>query len=121
MAEQQAILDDLDWIEVVEIPRSEHLNQLLDKVDRGEAEAIMLALELKADFLIIDERKGRAIAKTYDIPIIGLLGILVLAKKEGLLPNVRLYLEKLKNEIGFRISENLYRLILKEAGESDQV
>lgn len=114
---QKEIIDNSPWIETVQITASELLNKLTGKIDKGEAEAIVLAIELTPDYLIIDELKGRKIAKAYDIEIIGLLGILVLAKKHGLIENVGKYLERLKNEIGFRISEELYKIILKESDE----
>ena len=113
----QQIIDSSDWIEVVKIAESRVLNELIEIIDIGEAEAIVLSIELKPNYLIIDELKGRRIAKEYNIEIIGLLGILMLSKKEGLVEMVKPYLEKLKNDIGFRISEKLYEYILAEVGE----
>lgn len=55
----------------------------------------------------------------YNIEVIGLLGILVLSKEEGLIESVSQYLTVLKNEIGFRISDKLYDVILKKANEKD--
>jgi len=117
--DQKEIIDNSSWIETVQITNSQFLNNLSSKIDRGEAEAIVLAIELAPNYLIIDELKGRKIAKAYNINIIGLLGILVLAKKQGLIESVGKYLERLKNEIGFRISKELHNIILKEAGEGE--
>lgn len=114
---QKEIIDDSPWIEIVQITNSELLGNFAGKIDKGEAEAIVLAIELSPDYLIIDELKGRSIAKAYEIKIIGLLGVLVLAKKQGLIENVGKHLERLRDEIGFRISEELYEIILKESGE----
>ena len=79
----------------------------------------MLAIELNPDYLIIDELLGREMAKAYNIEVIGLLGILVLSKEEGLIESVSQHLTILKNEIGFRISDKLYDIILKKANEKD--
>jgi predicted nucleic acid-binding protein len=51
----------------------------------GEREAIGLASELKADFLLIDERQGRAVAEARGIAVIGVLGVLIRASEKGLL------------------------------------
>lgn len=114
---QKKIIDNNDWIKVVEIKNQVLYHELRQTLDQGESEAIVLALEINSDFLIIDEAKGRKIARSYGIKIIGLLGILVLAKEEGLINKIKPYLEDLKNNIGFRVSENLFEEILNQAGE----
>lgn len=86
-------------------------------LDIGEAEGIALALELEADLLLIDERLGRMTAKYFDLEILGLLGILVQAKQEGLINEIRPLLDQLRFEIGFRISKQLYREVLRLAQE----
>jgi predicted nucleic acid-binding protein len=53
---------------------------------KGEAEAITLYKEKSADFLLIDEKKGRKVAEYYDVKIIGTIGLLLKAKQEGLYP-----------------------------------
>lgn len=100
-----------------EISQREYFVKLLKTLDPGEAEAIVLAIELKADALLIDEKKGRKIAQEHGIIITGLLGILVDAKEEKLLRNVKPVLDKLVFEIGFRISPGLYQDILKKIKE----
>lgn len=90
------------------------LNQPLDL---GEAEAIALAVEIKADRLLIDESLGRGIAETYTLKIRGILGILVNAKEQGLLTAVKPLLNDLIEIAGFRVSNALYERILQTAGE----
>ncbi len=56
----------------------------LSQLDEGERQAIQLALELKADLLIIDERAGREAAIQLNLPVIGTLGILEKAAERGI-------------------------------------
>lgn len=85
----------------------------------GEAEAIILAEELAADFLLIDESEGRAIARRRGLPIIGLLGVLLRAKREGFVPAIAPTLEALMTLGEFWVSEQVRNQVLADAGESD--
>lgn len=114
---QAKLLLNCNWIVVKTVKNITKVQELTEILDLGEAEAIVLAKECKADLLIIDERHGRYVAKENDLEIIGLLGILVRAKQEGLLLNLKPHLDKLVNEIGFRVSKKLYQLILKSVNE----
>jgi predicted nucleic acid-binding protein len=91
--------------------------QIDNNLDVGESEAICLALELSADFLVIDERLGRKEAKQKGLKIIGVLGILLVAKNKGLIPKIKPVLNQLINEANFRVSPILYQQILKDARE----
>jgi len=99
-------------------PKNESLiDSLRQTLDSGEAEGIALALEVNADLLLIDERLGRMTAKYFDIEIIGLLGILIQAKQEGFIDQIKPLVDQLRFEIGFRISSQLYQEILRLASE----
>lgn len=117
LPDQITLIDKIDWIAVVSIENQSLFNELIQYLDPGEAESIVLALETKADLLLIDERKGRRIAKEYGILITGLLGVLLEAKSLGLVTALKPLLEKLKQEAGFRIGSELLREVLKKAGE----
>ena len=117
LSAQKKIIDSQKWIKVVEIQNQVLYEKLRESLDKGESEAIVLALELDSDFLIIDEAKGRKIARSYGIRIIGLLGILVLAKEEGLISQIKPYLKELRDKMGFRVSDKLYEQILSQVGE----
>lgn len=93
------------------------VDSLRQTLDNGEAQAIALALELSADLLLIDERLGRMTARYFDLEIIGLLGILVQAKQDGLIDQIKPLMDELRFEIGFRISTQLYQEILGLAQE----
>ncbi len=114
---QKDEIDNRTWIFIKDVENSIEVNELEDKLDIGEAEAIVLAKELKAAFLIIDERKGRKIAEEKGLHIVGLLGVLISAKTKGYLKELKPLLDKLVYEIGFRVSEKLYKKILEEVGE----
>ena len=58
-------------------------------MDKGEAEAIALAVELKADYLLMDERNGRLAARQAGLPVTGVLGILLKAKLEGAIASLQ--------------------------------
>lgn len=99
-------------------PKNVQLVELLsENLDPGESQAIVLATELKADLLLMDEREGTAIARQMGLKATGLLGILIEAKKQGLLPAIRPVLLELRRDAGFWLSENLERQVLESVGE----
>lgn len=105
------------WIKVH--PLSSSIDTLLMTVlDTGEASVIQLAGETKANYVLIDERKGRKIARDiFGFKVIGTARILVEAKKKGILnSSVGDALSRLK-ESGYWIHDNIVRAALREAGE----
>lgn len=114
---QQSIIENTSWI-FIEKPHNERLVKILEaNLDPGEAAAIVLALELKSDFLIMDERKGRAKAEEMGLKIIGVLGILLQAKQMGAIGSVKELTDQLIEKAEFFINPKLYQHILKLAGE----
>jgi hypothetical protein len=109
-------LAQIDWIKV-KLPRNRELvAKLLEELDLGEAESIALAVEEKAEYLIIDEYAGRKIADAMGVKIVGILGVLIQAKSKGIIPSVKYPIEKLV-EIGFRLNEQLIESVLKSLKE----
>ncbi|HMN89993.1 MAG TPA: DUF3368 domain-containing protein [Saprospiraceae bacterium] len=104
------------WIIIKSPQYYDVVNELLTFIDPGESEAIALAIELQADYLLMDEKEGRQEARARAIPVIGTLGILLEAKKRGLIPNVKTKMDALRN-INYWISEELYQQMLVLAGE----
>jgi hypothetical protein len=105
------------WIETRRLRDQALVNILLLELDRGEAEALALAAELKADLLLIDESKGRAIAARLGFVHIGLLGILVQAKQRGIIDAVKPLLDDLIAKAGFWIGAELYQRVLQAVSE----
>jgi len=116
---QKEEIESQDWILVKAVTNKEEVKILERRLDSGEAEAIVLAKELNADLLIVDERKGRKAAEEYGLKVIGLLGVLIQGKKKGHLKELKPILDKLVGEIGFRVSKKLYDRILKEVEEDE--
>jgi predicted nucleic acid-binding protein len=110
-------LAQADWIITHPIESSIVLKLLLREVDRGEAEAIELALQLKADVLLIDERKARHLAAYLELGVVGLLDVLPEAKQRGLITSVKPVLDDLIARARFRVSRKLYQRTLFTAGE----
>lgn len=101
----------------VEIINSADADALGSQLGRGESEAIVLASELKADFLLIDERRGRRIAQERHLRIIGLLGIVLLARGRGLITAVRPLLLELQSKGGAYFTPELVEATCRSAGE----
>lgn len=87
---------DLPWLVVRQVSSTSDVKNLLLSLDEGEAQAIVLSQELKADLLLIDEQAGRQIARNLGLRTTGLLGVLIEAKSKSLIPAIRPILEKLK-------------------------
>jgi predicted nucleic acid-binding protein len=105
----------VEWLNVQTPSNQMLVNALKFVVDEGEAEAIALALE-KDWRLIVDDRKARTWAKRLGIKVIGTAGILVRAKRAGLVPSVKPLLESLK-QTGFHLSPDLVTEVLRLVGE----
>ncbi len=98
------------WIKRSQVTQTATLKKLSLLLDAGESEALSLAKELGA-IVLIDERKGRRVAKAHDIPIIGTAAVLVKAKRMGKIAYVKPLLEQL-TEQGYRLNAQLVKHIL---------
>ncbi|MBE9070041.1 DUF3368 domain-containing protein [Leptolyngbya cf. ectocarpi LEGE 11479] len=86
-------------------------------IDRGEAEAIALALEVGASLVLMDERRGRSAGAAFGLQMTGLLGVLLQAKQANLVDTVKPLLDNLVAKANFRVSRALYDFALKSANE----
>ena len=105
-----------NWIIVVQAKDKLKQADIEDRLDKGEASSIALALEIPNSILIIDEIKGRNIAKSLNLEIIGTIGILLLASNKGLIKDVISVILKLVNR-GFRLSDKLLDKIIEKYGK----
>jgi len=105
------------WLRVEPVKDLTLVKHYAKTVDIGEAEAIGLAKQLGADHLLIDERKGRNLAIQEGVPVLGLVGVVLLAKRRGLIPSARTLLQRLEREAGMYLGEDLREKALKAVGE----
>ena len=110
-------LSRFDFIEVRAPEQTARLEQLLESLHLGESEAMALALEVHATAVLIDEAAGRKAAARLGIRALGTLGILLEAKVKGHIEEIRPLLNKLVDELGFFVSNELKQTVLKLAGE----
>jgi uncharacterized protein len=106
-----------EWLRTVTVKDTIQVAKYSEIVDAGEAEAIALARELQADWLLIDERKGRKLAAQEGVPVIGLLGVVLLAKRKALIPSARALLLRLENDAGMYLSGDIRNQALNTVGE----
>jgi predicted nucleic acid-binding protein len=106
------------WIEDAPSPPREVVIPLSAFLHPGEAESIASAAELKAGLLLMDERRGRQMARDMGLTVMGLLGVLAAAKLRGFVPLVKPVLDDLVKRAGFWVSSDLYAAVLAQAGEA---
>lgn len=95
----------------------DEVERLCVRLGRGEAESIILARELGADFVVLDDATARRVAQSAGARVSGLLGLLILAKERGLIAELKPLLDELKTS-GFYIGDSLYQELLHQLGES---
>jgi predicted nucleic acid-binding protein len=104
------------WIRTLTVQDRLAVEVLLDEMDLGEAETIVLARELGADWVLMDEKKGRRKLAQLGVQKIGTVGILLKAKQVGILSTVRPEIEQLRRQ-GFSLSQAVVDAVLSRAGE----
>jgi len=112
------LVHNLSWLEVVTVDNRHVVQELqeLYNLDLGESEAIALAEGIEVVQLLIDEKRGRRVALARKTPIIGTVGVLLLAKRRGLLDSIKDILDEMQVQ-GTRISAQLYVQVLTLAEE----
>jgi predicted nucleic acid-binding protein len=110
-----ADLDKIDWIKIEEL-RSPGTRVLLFDLDDGEAETLVLAQEQDADLVIIDEKCGRRYAVQMGLTITGTAGVLLRAKKQGIITEIAPLLNELQAKQSW-LNPKFIAQVLKLAGE----
>ena len=107
----------LNWI-TIRSPLSIAALPLVKDLGPGETQVLALALELSNAVVILDDNLARQVARSLDISLMGTLGILLDAKRAGMVPVIMPILDQLQ-ALGFRLDPNTRLLVLKMAGEID--
>jgi predicted nucleic acid-binding protein len=107
----------LPWIIRHQVTQHPLVKVLRLELDAGEAEALACALELKADLILLDERRARDVAQRLGLRFVGLLGVLIEAQRQNRLHRIRPVLDDLRQNAGFWITDALYQRVLAAAGE----
>lgn len=114
----QAVLS-VPWVRV-QAPSEGAIAQILaqgQQLELGETHTLALALQLQANELLTNERRARQVAQALDLSVIGIFGLIIVAKQRQLIPSVRRVIDTLVEQAGFRVSNRLYQQILKFADE----
>lgn len=109
----------LDFLKVVPVENVKSVNVLrsVTGLDAGESEALIMYDEQKADLLLMDEHKGRSVAKQLTVRYIGTVGILMLAYDKGLIQSsdIKMCLDTMLAN-GIRLDKKLYNIVLTHVG-----
>lgn len=105
------------WIKRVEIKDLVFAQYLQSGLDAGEAESIVLAREINANLILMDERDARDVAKSFGVHILGTVGLLIWSKQSGHINKLKELLDKLRYTANFRLSVSLYAFALHQANE----
>src|SRR5205823_2869518 len=111
-------IEEADWIQVRPVGDANKVPDLhtTTRLGLGECSAMLLAEELGARWLLMDDLAARREAKARSLPVLGTVGTILLAKQRGLIPSVSEVLDELIGH-GTRISESLYGAALAVARE----
>jgi uncharacterized protein len=98
----------------------QNISQVLkfqETLDVGEAEALVLAIEKNADFVLMDESLGRNVAQELGMTPLGLVGILLRAKERNFVDSIIPLIDSLQSDLDFFKSPSLRQDIILRSGE----
>ena len=101
------------WIERRSVTDVRLVHLLRRDLGPGESEAIVVAREIAADFILMDERLGRSTAQRLGLRCVGLVGFLIEAKRRGLIADASETANLLREKAGFWVSQELLDLLRK--------
>jgi predicted nucleic acid-binding protein len=108
---------DEDFIIKTEVQTSPKIKELLIHLHMGEAEALCLCIENNAQLCLLDDRDARIIARIHNIPVSGTLGVLIKAKKMGLIESVKGLMDRLRTDHHYWIDDAMYSKVLNLSNE----
>lgn len=106
-----------NWISRHKVNNNALVTVLMRDLDLGEAESIAPAVEIQADWIILDEKEGRRAAQRLGLQVLGVVGLLLEAKAQGKIQSIQPFLDALRQVAGFYLSDEVYQAGLKAAGE----
>ena len=112
----QQIRSAEDWIHIEEIKDLSEKKMYKAKLHDGEVEVMILAQERNADLVILDDNAAKKTAKYLGLTVTGTLGVLVKAKHQGIIEEVRPLLSEMRQN-GFYVSKTVESMVLEQAGE----
>lgn len=104
------------WLSMHEVSDQRTVEILQAELDLGEAEVIVLAKELEADRVVMDDLDARRFARRAGFDLVGTLGLLLAARLRGDILSLKEEIEQLQ-ELGFYVAPDLVEAVLEEAGE----
>jgi predicted nucleic acid-binding protein len=110
----------LTWLTVQPVENSAFVAALKTQMDEGEAEAIALAVELDNVILILDDKKARRVAQQIGLKVIGTVGMLLRAKNQGVITEIKPLLTELV-QVEFRITYAIIQEALRLSGEDNSL
>jgi uncharacterized protein len=110
---QQAIT--AGWLKVHPVTTTDA--NIAPELDAGEREAIALAMETGIERILLDEREARQVAQQLGLQVMGTLGILLLAKSNQTIPQVRPLMDAMIDIAQYWVNDSLYQQVLQRAGE----
>ncbi len=101
---------------IKEVKDKLYIKQNRKNLHIGEVEAIALAKEVKADFVILDDKRARKLAEKEGLKVAGLLALVIIAKEKGIIKRVKPIVDDLKRH-SFFVGKDIYVEIMKLSGE----
>jgi uncharacterized protein len=114
--QEKVAFSNVEWLKPVKVKKDNDYKLLDELVDSGEAEAIILAKQLKLP-LLADDAKARKYAALLNVEVIGTLGLLKLAKNRRIIPSVKVIIKEMLTE-GYYIDARLIAKLLRDVEES---
>lgn len=114
---KKAVDGSLEWIRVENINNQMAKAMYKTQLHDGEVEVMILSKEMAADVVIIDDANAKKHAKYLGLPVTGTLGVLIKAKQDGYINELRPILHQMV-ENGIYISQSLIELCLRQVGEA---
>ena len=109
-------LSMIDWFQIVDPVNIPLKHSIMLQLDEGEADVITISKDKDISLVCIDEFAGRQYAGLLGLDVIGTLGVLLIAKKKGLIHLLKPLCDKLILNERY-ISHGLYNDVLMKAGE----